>query len=55
VSQVAPDTAREIGRFTAQAPGPRKRRVTLEGKYVVIWKQAAGKRLLNVDIWNLSK
>ncbi len=55
VSQVAPDTAREIGRFTAQAPGPRKRLVTLNGKYVVIWKQVAGKWLLDVDIWNLNK
>ena len=55
VAQVGPDTAREIGRFTAEAPAPKKKWVTLSGKYVVIWKQVAGKWLLDVDIWNLNR
>jgi len=55
VSQVGPDTAREIGRVTVEAPAPKKKWVTLTGKYVVIWKQVAGKWLLDVDIWNLNK
>jgi len=55
VSQVGPDTAREIGRVTAEVPGPRKRLVPLQGKYVVIWKLVAGQWLLDVDIWNLNK
>jgi uncharacterized protein (TIGR02246 family) len=55
VSQVGPDTAREIGRVTADAPAPKKKFVKVEGKYVVIWKQVAGKWMLDVDIWNLNK
>jgi uncharacterized protein (TIGR02246 family) len=55
VSQVGPDTAREIGRFSLQAPGPKKKLVTVEGKYLVIWKQVGGKWLLDVDIWNTNK
>jgi ketosteroid isomerase-like protein len=55
VAQVGPDTAREIGRFTAEVPGPRKKPVGIAGKYVVIWKQVGGKWLLDTDIWNLNK
>jgi ketosteroid isomerase-like protein len=55
VSQVGPDTAREIGRFSLDAPGPKKKLVKVEGKYVVVWKQVGGKWLLDVDIWNLNK
>jgi uncharacterized protein (TIGR02246 family) len=55
VAQVGPDTAREIGRVTADAPGPKKKLIRIEGKYVVIWKQIGGKWLLDVDIWNLNK
>lgn len=55
VSQVGPDTAREIGKFAADVPGPKKKLVGIEGKYVVIWKQVAGKWLLDVDIWNMNK
>jgi uncharacterized protein (TIGR02246 family) len=54
VSQVGPDTAREIGRFIVDAPGPKKKLVKVDGKYVVIWKQVGGKWLLDVDIWNLN-
>jgi uncharacterized protein (TIGR02246 family) len=55
VAQTGPDTAREIGRVTLEAPGPKKQFVKVEGKYVVIWKLVGGKWKLNVDIWNLNK
>ena len=55
VSQVGPGTAREIGRFSVDVPGPKKKWMKVNGKYVVIWKQVAGKWLLDVDIWNLNK
>jgi ketosteroid isomerase-like protein len=47
VSQVGPDTAREIGRFSLEAPAPKKKWVKVNGKYVVVWKQVAGKWLLD--------
>jgi uncharacterized protein (TIGR02246 family) len=55
VSQIGPDTAREIGQYSLDAPGPRKKFVKVEGKYVVIWKLVGGKWLLDVDIWNPNK
>ncbi len=55
VQQVGPDTAREIGRFSLDAPGPKKKTVHVEGKYVVVWKLVGGKWLLDVDIWNTNK
>ena len=55
VSQVGPDTAVEIGRFSVEAMGPRKKWVPVDGKYVVVWKQVGGRWLLNVDIWNMNK
>lgn len=55
VSQVGSDTAREIGRFSLEAPAPKKKWVKVNGKYVVVWKQVAGKWLLDVDIWNTNK
>jgi uncharacterized protein (TIGR02246 family) len=55
VSQVGPDTAREIGRFSLEAPAPKKKWVAVNGKYVVIWKLVGGKWLLDVDIWNMNK
>ena len=57
VSQVGPDTAREIGRFSAEVPAPKKKKTwtKIEGKYVVVWKRIGGKWLLDVDIWNLNK
>jgi len=55
LSQVGPDTAREIGRFSLDAPGPKKKLVKVDGKYVGLWKQVVGKWLLDVDIWNVNK
>ena len=55
VAQVGPDTAREIGRFSLDAPAPKKHWVKVEGKYVVMWKLVGGKWMLDVDIWNMNK
>lgn len=55
VAQVGPDTAREIGRFSLEASTPKKKWVKIEGKYVVVWKLAGGKWLLDTDIWNTNK
>ena len=46
--------AREIGRFTAEAPNAQKEMVKINGKYVVIWKRVMGTWMLDSDIWNLS-
>lgn len=45
------DAAREIGRFTADAPDGHK----LNGKYVVVWKRVKGAWKLDTDIWNLNQ
>lgn len=47
--------AREIGRVKAEAPGPDKQMVAVEGKYVVVWRQVKGAWKLEADIWNLNK
>lgn len=46
--------AREVGRFTGEAPDAQKQMVKLEGKYVVIWKREHGTWMLDSDIWNLN-
>jgi ketosteroid isomerase-like protein len=55
VSQVGPDTAREIGRFSLDARDPKKHWGRLDGKYGVVWKQVGGKWMLDVDIWTMNK
>ena len=55
VAPVGPDTAREIGRFTAEVAAPHKKVVPLAGKYVVVWKHVGDKWLMDVDIWNSNK
>lgn len=47
--------AREIGRFTAEAPDPQKQVTKLSGKYVVVWKRLNGTWMLDSDIWNLNQ
>ena len=47
------NAAREIGRFTAEAPDAQKQTTKLVGKYVVIWKRLNGSWMLDSDIWNL--
>ncbi len=47
------DTAYEVGEYTLQIEMPGGEPLNDQGKYVVIWKQAAdGSRKLAVDIWN---
>jgi uncharacterized protein (TIGR02246 family) len=55
VAQFGPDTAREIGRFSVDVPGPNKKLVKVDGKYVVVWKLVGGKWLMDVNIWNTNK
>lgn len=56
VDRIGPDTAREIGQFTLDAPGPVKKHwVKVYGKYVVIWKLVDGKWMLDTDVWNTNK
>ena len=49
------DAAREIGRFTLEAPGQGGRTARVEGKYVVVWKRTAEGWRLDTDIWNLNR
>ena len=44
--------AREIGRFSFDAPNAQKQMSTVHGKYVVIWKRLRGAWKLDADIWN---
>ncbi|MBV9785086.1 MAG: DUF4440 domain-containing protein [Acidisphaera sp.] len=48
------DAAREIGRFTLDAPGSQGQTKRVEGKYVVIWLNHEGWKL-DTDIWNLDR
>lgn len=36
------NAAREIGRFSAEAPNAQKQMTKMEGKYVVVWKRLNG-------------
>ena len=49
------DAAREIGRFTLEAPGRGGQTARVEGKYVVVWKKTAECWRLDTDIWNLNR
>lgn len=49
------NAAREIGRFTAEAPNAQKQMAKLNGKYVVVWKRVNGTWMLDSDIWNLNQ
>ena len=49
------DAAREIGRFTLEAPGQGGQTARVEGKYVVVWKRTAEGWRLDTDIWNLNR
>ena len=55
VEQLGPNAAREIGQFTLDAPGPKKKSVKVYGKYATVWKLVDGKWLLDVDIWNMNR
>lgn len=47
--------AREIGRFTAEAPNAQKQMARVDGKYIVVWKRLNGTWMLDSDIWNLNQ
>ncbi len=49
------NAAREIGRFSAEAPNAQKQMTKIEGKYVVVWKRVNGAWMLDTDIWNLNQ
>jgi ketosteroid isomerase-like protein len=49
--QLAGDVAIEIGRGRFEASKPTTG--TVEGKYVVVWKQEGGQWKWHIDIWNL--
>jgi ketosteroid isomerase-like protein len=48
--QIAGDVAIEIGRGKLEVTKPAP--ATLDGKYVVVWKQEAGEWKWHIDIWN---
>jgi uncharacterized protein (TIGR02246 family) len=48
------NAAREIGRFTAEAPNAQKQMTKFDGKYVVVWKRLNGAWMLDSDIWNVN-
>ncbi len=49
------NAVREIGQFTGEAPDAQKNPVSIEGKYVVVWKHEKGGWKLDTDIWNANK
>lgn len=49
------EAAREIGRFSFDAPAPQGGASAVNGKYVVLWRKNGGEWQLDTDIWNLSK
>ena len=49
------DAAREIGRFTLEAPGQGGQTARVEGKYVAVWRNTADGWRLDTDIWNLNR
>ncbi|MBN9559327.1 MAG: DUF4440 domain-containing protein [Alphaproteobacteria bacterium] len=49
------NAAREIGRFSLDAPDAQKNIVKVEGKYVVIWRHEHDGWKLDTDIWNMNK
>jgi uncharacterized protein (TIGR02246 family) len=49
------DAAREIGRFSLDAPNPQKQMTHVEGKYVVLWRRVGGSWKLDTDIWNTNQ
>jgi ketosteroid isomerase-like protein len=49
----AGDSAVEVGAISATAPGDGDARVTLTGKYIVVWRRdGGGNWRLHRDIWN---
>jgi len=55
VDEYGGDTAREIGRFSLDAPASQDRTSKVDGKYVVVWRKSGGDWQLDSDIWNLTE
>ncbi len=55
VDEFGGDAAREIGRFSLEAPAPQGGVAKVGGKYVVVWRKAGGDWKLDTDIWNADK
>jgi ketosteroid isomerase-like protein len=55
VDEYGGDAASEIGWFTVEAPEPRGRTGTIEGKYVVVWRKSGGGWQHDSDIWNFTE
>lgn len=49
------EVAREIGRFSFDAPGQSGAASRVEGKYVVVWRRQGSDWRLDTDIWNTDK
>jgi uncharacterized protein (TIGR02246 family) len=52
IDEYGGEAAREIGRITFDAPGPRDRTGPVEGKYVIVWRKNGGEWRHDSDIWN---
>jgi ketosteroid isomerase-like protein len=55
VDEYGGDAAREIGRFSLEAPAPQGRTSKVDGKYVVVWRKSGDDWQLDSDIWNLTE
>jgi len=54
VDELGAGAAREIGRFTLEAPGTQNQMAKVEGKYVVVWRKVGREWKLDADIWNMN-
>lgn len=52
VEELGTAAAKEIGRFSLDAPGPQNQMMKVEGKYVVVWRKVGADWKLDADIWN---
>ena len=54
IDEYGREAAREIGRFSAEAPG-RDRTIPVEGKYAIVWRKTGGGWQRDSDIWNFTE
>lgn len=52
VDELGTAAAKEIGRFSLDAPAPQDQMMKVEGKYVVVWRKVGAEWKLDADIWN---
>ncbi|HEY0524545.1 MAG TPA: SgcJ/EcaC family oxidoreductase [Stellaceae bacterium] len=55
VDEYGGDAAREIGRFSFDAPAAQGKTSRVDGKYVVVWRKSGGEWRLDTDIWNMTE